>query len=103
MLSSLEQQVLATIAYCDQFQYPLSVRQIHQRLVSAKSLGFKREKSVTLASLKRTLPRLQRKKYLLKQGHWYSLAGSTQVFKLRRQRQQIFKQKTPNNKQPASI
>lgn len=34
MLTLLDKRVLATLAYCDQFEYPLSAQEIKQRLIS---------------------------------------------------------------------
>ncbi len=88
-VASLELLILATVAYTDQFDYPLSLQQIQQRLVSStalKSVGIVAQSpgSVTPAQLKKTVQSLVKQKLLVQQGPWYGLQVDHGQFKTRR-------------------
>lgn len=97
MFASLESLVLATVAYTDQFHYPLSAQEVKQRLLSSaalKTLGVKTTavtQNPSQAKISQVLERLVRRKKLLKQGEWYGLATTDVAshFKLRRQRARL--------------
>lgn len=101
MFAPLESVILATVAYTHQFHYPLSAREVQQRLLSGgalKTLGFKTataQPSPSRAKITQVLERLVRRKKLLKHGDWYSLATSEAVrgVKLRKQRARLHRKR----------
>jgi hypothetical protein len=102
MFAPLESLAMATVAYTDQFHYPLSAKEVKQRLLSSgalKTLGVKTAAgllSPTETKIAQTLDRLVRRKKLVKQGEWYGLAGAAATnFKLRRQRARLQGRRKP--------
>lgn len=100
MLAALPTLVLATLAYTDQFHYPLSAAEIHQRLLSCgalKTLGIKAPSTasaeISLKQITTTLNALVRQKKLIHQDTWYSLrladTETQQKFKTRKQRARL--------------
>jgi cytidyltransferase-like protein len=97
-MAALELLILATVAYTDQFDYPLSLQQIQERLVSStalKSIGVVTQPlaEVTLGQLKKALQSLVKQKLLIHQGPWYGLQVDRGQFKTRRARAQVAKQR----------
>lgn len=86
---SLARAIVMTVAYTDQFGYPLSAEEIYTRLIGD---------STTLAKISRkellvTLQQLVTQRVLSHQRHWYALAGSERFFDLRAQRATISQRK----------
>lgn len=96
--SALELLILATIAYTDQFDYPLSLPQIQERLVSStalKSIGIvvQSPDSVTLQKLKKAIQSLVKQKLLVQQSQWYGLQADRGQFKMRQLRAEVAKRR----------
>ena len=94
MFSTLDLLVLTTIAYTDQFNFPLSSREVFRRLVSLTALRFlgvkrttKRQLKIAPALITKTLTKLVKHGKLQLSGSWYGLSSkSTAIFQTRRQR-----------------
>lgn len=78
-MASLSTQVLATVAYCDQFQFPLTLKEIHWRLVwqpaSSKSKP-EPEQVPSLAKVRTAVESLVKHGQLARQGLYFQLASS---------------------------
>lgn len=111
MFAQLESLVLATVAYTNQFHYPLSAQEVQQRLLSSgalKTLGVRTTGVISnpsLAKITQVLGRLVRQKKLCKEGDWYGLVTQESVsdFKLRRQRARLHRQRQPQFDQVARV
>lgn len=103
MFAPLESLVMATVAYTHQFHYPLSAREVQQRLLSPgalKTLGFKTKPLGTVPTtteITQVLARLVRRKKLVRVGQWYGLALSAAAVdvKLRRRRARLHRLRQP--------
>jgi hypothetical protein len=84
-LSSSEQVVLTTVAYSDQFDFPLTIREIQERT------PYRVWSSVL--EIKKTLSSLEKKKIISSKNIFFCLAGRENIFKCRQQRQNIATEK----------
>jgi cytidyltransferase-like protein len=77
---TLADQVLATVAYCEVFEYPLSSTEIWWRLLS--------HKVVSQQTVNQTLKRLidQKQLFVEPSTQWYSLESTPEYARLRKQR-----------------
>lgn len=81
---NLEQAILATLAYSDIFDYPLTFEELHQKLVFKK---------ITKDSLSGVLQRLVDEKKILKFAKFYQLAGTKRLARKRLQRKKYAQKK----------
>lgn len=87
-------QVLATIAYCDQFDFPLSAAEVWQRMIPFQFLPFPTAaKKNEQGDVKKILARLVQQQRLIKSGDWFALPGRDHLFALRQERAQLAKRK----------
>jgi len=89
-LSSLEQSVLLTVAYTDQFQFPLTAAEVMARLIQKVGEGWKLELAghLSLHQIGLALKNLVRKGYLETQTTHYFLPGRQAIGKIRLDRRQ---------------
>jgi rfaE bifunctional protein nucleotidyltransferase chain/domain len=95
MFAPLEWQVLATLAYSDQFNYPLSLTEIFQRLVSPTTLrsmgmsGSDQGDTVNLAAVTSSVKNLVKRGLVIQQGRFFGLISATNQFVAREGRAKI--------------
>ena len=90
-LTLLQQQIIATLAYTDQFQYPLDEESVWSRLIAVPD-----EKKVTRTAFKRALAELQKLDVIIKgkgKRNEYVLKGSEAHFEIAAQRRIWSRQK----------
>lgn len=99
-LESFSTIILATLAYSDQFQYPLTKNELWERLVNlelflGEVLGIKKvdKKNTSLSreDFTKTLDVLVIKKKVIFDGKYYALAGSEGFFLIRKNRKKLSK------------
>ncbi len=71
----ISRAILATIEYCNTFEYPLTIQEISSRLIS--------HISPSLKQLKRELSVLVKKKVIVQSGKYYHLANKHDLARLR--------------------
>lgn len=89
-MSNLAVRVLATLAYSDQFQFPLLVDEIQQRLIGMTADVF---------SIENTLENLKRMELVEQDGDWYFLKGSQKFIEIRKGREKYLDEKTSEIKE----
>lgn len=89
-MSNLAVRVLATLAYSDQFQFPLLVDEIQQRLIGMTADVF---------SIENTLENLKRMELVEQDGDWYFLKGSQKYIEIRKDREQYLDEKSSEIKE----
>ncbi|MBD3279799.1 MAG: hypothetical protein GF390_03765 [Candidatus Pacebacteria bacterium] len=101
----LLEQVLITLAYCDQFGFPLKAEEVKDRLVKLVKLESNQENqpqqkstaqvvtAVSLTQVSQVLKNLVKLGLVTQQKPHYALAGQEQNFQLRQQRARFFKKK----------
>lgn len=95
-VSSLEKAILLTVAYTQQFQYPLSREEITSRLIAretSESNAFFDSQKVTQKTVIQTLNSLVKRKKLLLQKGWYFLPGKSDCIETRTKRSQAAAEK----------
>lgn len=101
MYSALELKVIATLAYSNQFEYPLSETEILHRLVSASVLvgegwsGSVRSETITLTKVTATLNELLQLGVVVTNGTFWALTGVEKSFRSRISRTRQTQQKQP--------
>jgi hypothetical protein len=99
--SILEQQILLTLAYSDQFQYPLTEAELWQRLLQLSALSWSRKSSPAAQSpqlpraaertkkdFSQQLKKLQKEGVISHQGSFLFLQGHESFISIRQKRQQ---------------
>jgi len=84
-MPQLQKDVLSTLAYTDQFDYPLTSREVYQRLI--------RNKPTTQQKVQNSLNKLARLKSVSERGDQYCLKGSEKNFAVRKKREKISQKK----------
>ena len=79
---TLSQSILATFAYHDNFDYPLTVQEVHQYLIGKRS---------KLDAVAKELLILTKSSKIGQKGQYYFLKGRIQIVSLRKQRQKYSK------------
>ncbi len=87
-LSSAEEQVLATLSYCDQFDFPLTQEELWLRLISPTS-----EDPLTKESFLLTVKKLVTEKFIERKGLFFNLKGRSGLAEVRQFRQQASQNK----------
>jgi len=89
MISFLDYQILFTLAYTKQFNYPLFSQEIFKRLVSASLIDTKNQKTkanITSKKVDQALIKLLKQNLLIKENGMFCLKGSKASFETREKR-----------------
>ncbi len=100
MKDNLLRSILLTVAYCDQFEYPLSLEEIGGRLIRssgvAGSCGCESSKDAEIQKFKEiemSLPGLVKKRFLIEEDGRFALSGSSDFFEKRKAKEYLSVQK----------
>jgi hypothetical protein len=101
MFSNLELRIVATLAYSNQFEFPLTSSEVFRRLVSSQTMAdegwgsSKSPDSITQSQIDVALQKLSREKLVETNGLYWVLAGKKTCFSRRVGAQRCTQQKTP--------
>ncbi|MGD9129215.1 MAG: hypothetical protein PVJ09_01895 [Candidatus Woesebacteria bacterium] len=108
MLTALDYNILITLAYTDQFQYPLSKAEIEQRLINLEKFfafakknkdlrdinnRLKKKNSAIRKSFNQSLKKLINKNLIIQQGKYYAIKGSNKLFTARQEKSKFITEK----------
>lgn len=93
-ITGVERAVLATLAYADIFDYPLTLAQIHQFLIGQKA---------QFADVKKTVERLAADSKIEKHFNFYHLPKRGQIVGIRRQRAKFYPEKITTARRSARL
>lgn len=99
MFSNLELRVVATVAYSNQFTYPLTSREVYQRLIAGEVIaqegwvGYTDRQIVTQQVIENALQHLNRMGVLVSNGEYWALTGLHESFGTRVSRARQTQQK----------
>lgn len=92
MNQSIESSILRTLAYADIFDFPLTVGELHQRLISTKAIK-KTQLLGSLSKLEKSKKIISKQARVGDKNRYYALAGRNKIFSLRISRNKISEKK----------